>query len=239
VNQKNLLGETQKLEKEISRAVRPYVAPILFFYDVGVYKIWNPSIWKCPSSYLEEHYHKYVSTNHLEAGCGTGYLLNRCEKFKKWQDYGQKIPLELTLLDYSQGSLKWAERKLKMYNPTIIRHNLLRPLPQVNRPFKSIGLNYVLHCLPGSLTEKEKAIINLKEVLAPEGVLFGSTVLGHGAAKNYSAKLVLALYNTIGSFHNKHDTLEGLKKILSNNFKYQNSRAIGSVILFAGSDRKI
>ena len=75
--------------------------------------------------------------------------------------------------------------------------------------------------------------------MAPEGVLFGSTVLGPGAAKNYFAKLILALYNTIGSFHNKHDTLEGLKIALSNNFKYQICRVIGSIALFAGSDKKI
>jgi len=239
VNQKKLLGQNPELEKEINRAVRPYVPPILLFYDVGVYKIWNPFIWKCPSSYLEEHFNRYVSSNHLEAGCGTGYLLDKCKKFKKVNAYGQKIPFELTLLDYSKGSLKWAGRKLKKYKPSIIMHNLLKPLPPVTRPFKSICLNYVLHCLPGSFTEKEQVIINLKEVMAPEGVLFGSTVLEPSVSKNYSAKLILALYNAIGSFHNKHDTIEGLEKILSNNFKYQMCRVIGSVALFAGSDRKM
>ena len=239
VKQKNLPGQNQELEKEINRAVRPYVPPILLFYDVGVYKIWNPCIWKCPTSYLKEHFNKYVRSSHLEAGCGTGYLLDKCEKFKNVRACGQKIPFELTLLDYSQASLEWAERKLKKYNPAIIRHNLLQPLPPVNHPFKSICLNYVLHCLPGSFAEKEKVIINLKEVMAPEGVLFGSTVLGHSATQSYSAKLILGLYSAIGSFNNKHDTLEGLKKILSNNFKYQMCRVIGSVALFAGSDRKM
>jgi len=77
----NLKGKNIKkvdLEKEIHRAVRPYIAPVLFFYDVGVYKIWNPFIWKCTSSYLEEHFKQYVSNIHLEAGCGTGYLPHRC-----------------------------------------------------------------------------------------------------------------------------------------------------------------
>ena len=31
-------------ENEINRAVRPYRAPVLFFYDVGVYRVWNPFI---------------------------------------------------------------------------------------------------------------------------------------------------------------------------------------------------
>lgn len=52
-------------DKETKRAVRPYVFPILLFYDTGVYRIWNPYIWECPSSYLEDN--RYVSNIHLEA----------------------------------------------------------------------------------------------------------------------------------------------------------------------------
>ena len=76
MNQK-LIERNEELEKEIRRAVRPYVTPILFFYDSGVYKIWNPFIWMCPSLYLEEHFKQYVRSIHLEAGGGTGYLLHR------------------------------------------------------------------------------------------------------------------------------------------------------------------
>lgn len=226
-------------EKEIQRAVRPYVTPILFFYDVGVYKIWNPFIWRCPSLHLEEHFRHYIQNIHLEAGCGTGYLLHRYMTAEENIVDNLKHKFELTLLDYSPESLKWAARRLKNYTPRIIRHNLFLPLPPVKHPYKSICLNYVLHCLPGSFTEKEKVIVNLKKAMTPDGVLFGSTILGEGSTKNYSAKLVLLLYNLMGSFHNTNDTKEGLMVALSRNFHYVDCRVVGAVALFAASDRKL
>ncbi len=93
--------------------------------------------------------------------------------------------------------------------------------------------------MPGSFTEKEKVIVNLKDVMAPEGVLFGSTILGEGITKSYCAKLVLAWYNLLGSFHNIDDTEEGLVVALSRNFHYVDCRIIGAVALFAASDRKL
>ena len=46
-------------------------------------------------------------------------------------------------------------------------------------PFDSAALSYVLHCLPGPQSQKAAAIRNAAAVLAPEGVLFGGTVLGN------------------------------------------------------------
>jgi SAM-dependent methyltransferase len=226
-------------EKHIRRAVRPYKAPILFFYDVGVYKIWNPFIWKCPSLQLEEHFKQYIRSPHLEAGCGTGYLFHRYMTSEKQAIEHVKEQFHLTLLDYSPGSLNWAARRLKDYTPCTIRHNLMLPLPPVSRPYESICLNYVLHCVPGNFTEKEKVIVNLKESMAPGGILFGSTILSESSATGYSAKLVLVFYNLLGSFHNLQDTEEGLIEVLSKNFHYIDCHVIGSVALFAASDRKL
>jgi len=97
----------------------------------------------------------------------------------------------------------------------------------------------VLHCLPGSFPDKEKVIAHLKGTLAPEGVLFGTTILGRGVPLNYAARLVLRLYNALGSFHNNHDTGEGLKKALSRNFHHVTCTVIGAVALFAASDKDL
>ena len=229
----------KEMDKEIRRAVRPYTAPVLLFYDTGVYKIWNPFIWKCPSICLEKHFKRNVSAIHLEAGCGTGYLPYHCLAASIQTSKNANKKQQLTLLDYSPGSLKWAARRLSRYRPDIIRHNLFLPLTQFNHPFESICLNYVLHCLPGSFTEKEKVVGNLKKVMSPKGVLFGSTILGSGITQSPSARLILALYNLIGSFHNMHDTRDGLKAALLNNFKYADISVIGSVALFAASDIQI
>jgi SAM-dependent methyltransferase len=230
---------TPQWEKEINRAVRPYTAPVLFFYDAGVYSVWNPFIWRCPSFYLEEHYKRYVGGTHLEAGCGTGYLPHRCNPLENPSGERPMKQWELTLLDYSPGSLTWAGRRLKRFKPHSIRHNLFLPLPAVSHPFESICLNYVLHCLPGSFPEKEKVIAHLKGALAPEGVLFGSTILGRGVPLNYAARVVLTRYNALGSFHNNHDTEEGLKKALSKNFHHVRCTVIGAVALFAASDKNL
>jgi len=82
-------------------------------------------------------------------------------------------------------------------------------------------------------------IANLKAVMAPEGVLFGSTILGATAATNNLARAVLTFYNFIGSFHNTSDTAEDLAAALAKQFQYHICRVIGSVALFAASDRKL
>lgn len=239
MDENNALQKTIQFEKETKRAVRPYVFPTLLLYDAGVYRIWNPYIWECPSSYLQDHFDRYVSSIHLEAGCGTGYLPDRCGKFscriagnpgKEWL---------LTLLDYSPGSLAWAGRRLRRYRPQLMQHNLFNPLPHLNHLFESVCLNYVLHCLPGSCAHKASVIANLKAVMAPEGVLFGSTILGATAATNNWARAVLTFYNFIGSFHNTSDTAEDLAAALAKQFQYHICRVIGSVALFAASDRKL
>jgi SAM-dependent methyltransferase len=215
------------------------VFPILLLYDAGVYRIWNPYIWECPSAHLREHFDGHVRNIHLEAGCGTGYLPDRCRKFDNRPAGDSPHPWALTLLDYSPGSLAWAGRRLRRYHPTLVQHNLFNPLTPWNHRFESVCLNYVLHCLPGSFAQKERVIANLKAVMAPDGVLFGSTILGAAAATNHWARSILKYYNFIGSFHNTRDTAEGLETALSKHFQYTECTVIGSVALFAASDGKL
>ena len=235
----NAFKQSDQFDKEVRRAVRPYVFPILLLYDAGVYRIWNPYIWECPSPHLREHFDRYVRKIHLEAGCGTGYLPDRCRKFDNRSAGDSSTQWVLTLLDYSPGSLSWAGRRLRRYHPTLVQHNLFNPLPQWNHGFESVCLNYVLHCLPGSFSQKEMVIANLKTAMAPDGVLFGSTILGAAASTNNRARAVLKLYNCMGSFHNTHDTAEDLEAALTQHFQYHTCRVIGSVALFAASDGKL
>jgi SAM-dependent methyltransferase len=120
-----------------------------------------------------------------------------------------------------------------------MQHNLFKPLPRLDRQFESVCLNFVLHCLPDSFAHKERVIANLKAVMTPDGVLFGSTILGAAAATNNWARSVLKYYNFIGSFHNTGDTAAGLKAALSKHFQYYECTVIGSVALFAASDGKL
>ena len=47
-------------------------------------------------------------------------------------------------------------------------------------PFASVGLTYVLHCLPGRMSEKLAAVDHLRPLMANGAVLFGATILGRG-----------------------------------------------------------
>ncbi|HEX7477841.1 MAG TPA: class I SAM-dependent methyltransferase [Polyangiales bacterium] len=227
----------QKFDREVWRAVRPYNVGILSLYDVGVYGIWNPGIWQCPSESIKDFYRRHVRDVHLEAGCGTGHLPAHC--IPAAAQRGSHQPPMLTLLDYSPSSLKWSARRLRSYQPTLLHHNLFLPLPPVACPFESICLNYVLHCLPGGFEQKQVVIGNLKAVLAPDGILFGSTILGKASASSWRARRMLDLFNLIGSFHNLTDTEAGLRRALAAHFANVRCTVVGSVALFAASDQPL
>lgn len=226
-----------QFEHEVWRAVRPYNVGILSLYDVGVYGIWNPKIWSCSSETIKDFYRRHVRAVHLEAGCGTGYLPAHCMPSRVHRD--SQTPVQLTLLDFSPSGLKWSARRLSSYHPRLLHHNLFLPLPPVERPFDSICLNYVLHCLPGDFERKQVVIGHLKAVLAPGGVLFGSTILGKASASGWRARRMLDLFNTIGSFHNLTDTQQGLRSALSAHFEHVTCRVEGTVALFAASDQPL
>ena len=220
-------------EREVRRAVRPYTAPILFLYDVGVYDLWNPYVWRCPSERVMAFYRRHVREVHLEAGCGTGYLPDHCGPKQAWQQRGTGT---LTLLDFSPSSLRWSEKRLHAVRPATLRHNLFEPLPAAAGQFDSICLNYVLHCLPGDFERKGAVIGHLKQALRPGGVLFGSTILGNDETPGNLGKRMLDFYNLIGSFHNAHDTKRGLVDALSRHFPHVHCEVEGAVALFAASD---
>ena len=52
------------------------------------------------------------------------------------------------------------------------------PTPSSDGTIRVGRLNYVLHCLPGPQASKAAAVRHVAEVITPDGVLFGATVLG-------------------------------------------------------------
>ena len=92
------------------------------------------------------------------------------------------------------------------------------PLP-VDGPYDSAALNFVLHCLHGPQSNKATAIRNIADVLAPDGVLFGGTVLGLGEQHTPQARAFLRMANRMGDFDNLGDTTEGLRRILEESFE--------------------
>ena len=111
----------------------------------------------------------------------------------------------------------------------------VRTSPLHGTAFDSAALNYVLHCLPGPQSHKAVAIRNVAAVLAPDGVLFGGTVLGNPAEHTLLARASLSALNRRGVFDNLADTERGLRQILQESFQTIEIDVVGSVAHFTAT----
>jgi len=90
--------------------------------------------------------------------------------------------------------------------------------------------------IKASFEEKEVIFLNLKDHLAPNGIVFGCSVLGKDTREALHTRLFLKLYQFIGIFNNAKDTKIGLENALSKHFTYIEVQVVGSVALFRASD---
>ena len=209
---------------EASQAI--YTKQTLALYDLTVLAISNRLAWKCPTKRLLKHYNQMVTANHLDVGVGTGYFLDRCK-------FPSQTP-RVALMDLNSNTLEFTSRRIARYNPKTYRRNILDPINLNVEKFDSVGINYVLHCVPGNLKTKSVALDYLKALMNPNAVLFGSTILQGGVSINWLAKRLMAIYNKKGIFSNQHDNLEDLKSALNQRFKDISVEVIGCVALFSG-----
>ena len=112
-------------------------------------------------------------------------------------------------------------------HPITVEADVMKPLP-VEGPFDSVALTYVLHCLRGPQSNKAVAIRNIADVLTPDGVLFGGTILGLEERHRPQARAFLRLANQTGDFDNLGDTAEGLRRILEESFETVEVDIVGS-----------
>jgi len=201
-----------------------YTGFVLKLYDLIVCEFSNRFVWHCASHRIQSLYDRRVSANHLEVGPGTGYFLDRCAFSSGCS--------RLVLLDLNLNCLEKSMRRLARYSPQCRRADI-RQKPVGERPgFDSIGLNYVLHCLPGNAAAKETVMENLKTYLNPGGVVFGSTILGRGGRPGVLARMFIKVYNSMGIFSNVEDSPDLLRQILEKHFKTPSLEVRGNVALF-------
>ncbi|MFW2391743.1 MAG: methyltransferase type 12 [Methyloceanibacter sp.] len=206
----------------IAKAHAVYTPAALRFYDLAVHGLSNRFAWRCPASRLVELYAQNLSANHLEAGVGTGLFLDRA---------GTGFD-RLVLADINVHCLDLAGRRLARFRPALRQANLLAPLEFDLAPFTSVGLTYVLHCLPGTMSEKLVAVDHLKPFMAEGARLFGATILGRGVVPNIAARGLLDLYNKKGVFNNGADGIEALTDGLRQRFATVRIEQDGLVALF-------
>lgn len=217
--------DQQQATRQLQTSQRYFNRLSLQFYDLVLYHFVSKHAWGCSTALLDAHYAQHVSANHLEVGVGTGYLLDRVR-------FPTSAP-RLTLMDFSSSCLEKTGKRVARYQPQGVRQNILEPVTAELGKFDSIAINYVLHCVPGNFREKGIAFAHLKPLLSEGGVLFGSTVLAKGVPLNPLAKGLLWLFNAIGVFINRDDSLEDLAAALKQNFAEVDWKVVGCTAVFA------
>lgn len=221
-----MLNQNKQLQS--GRGASIYSKPFLSIYDYYVLKISNTFIWKCPSTLILDFYNEHISSQHLDVGVGTGYFLDKCKFLKNNPN--------IHLIDLNQNTLDVTARRISRYHPIVHQADILKSLELDLPKFDSIGLSYLLHCLPGDLSTKEVVFKNLKPLLNKNGILFGTTILGVNKNHNYLNKKILNLYNSKCIFSNKNDNIIQLEEILRKNFKSYTIKENGCVAFFTGKN---
>ena len=164
-----------------------------------------------------------VSACHLDVGVGTGYFLDKV----RWP----AAKPDITLLDLNPNSLDAAATRIARYAPKSLAANVLEPI-QAEERFDSVGLCYLLHCLPGSIPEKAIVFDHVLAVMSEDAVLFGATILQGDAPRSRAAQALMNAYNRKGIFSNAQDTFQDLERELNARFGDVRLRRRGAVAIF-------
>ena len=202
-----------------------YTTGFLRVYDTVVLRFNGHLVWRCPPRRLVRLYDEHVSACHLDIGVGTGYLLDKCR-------YPAGSP-EITLMDLNPVPLKVAAKRLRRYEPKAHLANALEPFGLPAGAFESVGLNWLLHCLPGDMAAKSAVFDHCATVLAPGGVVFGSTVLSGGVPQTRRSRWMIDRLNQDGTFSNRDDDLDSLKTQLDLRFDNPQIEVVGAVGIFS------
>ncbi|MEG3973237.1 class I SAM-dependent methyltransferase [Microcoleus sp. herbarium8] len=211
-------------QERVIKGQAVYTEDILSEYDKIVVGFSARFLWKCSARRLLNFYNKNISDCHLDVGVGSGYYLDKCR-------FPSKQP-KIALLDLNASSLDFTSKRIERYKPSCYQASVLEPLSLEPNQFDSVGINYLLHCLPGTLATKTVAFQHLKPLMKDGAILFGSTILGQGVNHHYLGKIVMHIYNSTGVFSNWHDSVEDLKQALASNFSSYSVQVVGCTALF-------
>lgn len=211
-------------QEEVERGYAIYSRGTLRLYDAWVLGILNRFVWNCPTETILALYRDHISNNHLEVGVGSGYFLEHGLPEGKPR---------VGILDINRDCLDFVEKRIERYRPEVFQENLLEPLELGVPPFRSIGVNYVFHCLPGRLETKTAIVFDqLLPHLVDDGTVFGASVLGSDLPLRLPARLMMGQLNKRGVFSNRNDTLGAMMEALSQRFRTFNVEVQGCVVLF-------
>ncbi len=210
---------------EVAAGAAVYSKALLAVYDLVVLGIELPLVFRCPARRTLELYDAHASDTHLDVGVGTGWFLDRCR-------FPVARPV-VHLADLNPNCLDRTSRRIRRYAPVTHVWNAFEPFGEPLPRFGSIAISNFLHCLPGSMREKERVIRNLRPHLREGGVLFGATVLGRGVDQVGALyRATNRAYNRKSIFCNLEDDAEGLETILARSFASHTVTVVGAMALF-------
>ena len=206
-----------------------FVSSSIKFYDFLVNDLNCRYAWRCHKDNIFKNYQKNLKTDHLEIGPGSGYFLK--------PEFHQKKINKLFLMDINQPILEASKQNLNKYFTNIQTLNFnIFDKPMNSLKIDSVGINYVLHCVPGSLDQKlEKLYLNL-----PKNTnIFGATVISDIDRQTPLSKLELKLLNYKGVFNNDLDFSNNFLDFVSKNRLPYSYKIIGNVLIFQFINKKV
>lgn len=212
--------------EQVAAGQAVYTKRMLNVYDVVVLGLSNRLIWKCPTRRLLAHYDSHVTANHLDVGVGSGYFLDRCR-------FPSAAP-RVALMDLNRDALDFAARRIARYAPETYVRNVLEPISIEADKFDSVGVNYLLHCLPGAIESKAVVFDHLQALMNPGAILFGSTLLQGDVARGPVARRLMRFYNGKGIFSNEADDVDGLRRALEQRLRSVSIEIVGCAAVFSG-----
>lgn len=210
--------------------IKAYTPLSLKLYDWWVLRVSNRYAWKCATErHLIPHFRNNMKNNHLDVGVGTGYYLTYTPD-----------SCTISLLDLNISSLEAANARVGRNRvKASILHDVFEPYPSnLQEQFDSVSMFYLLHCLPGEMSDKAEVIANASSVLTKEGCLFGATILGDEAGHNVFGRKLMKIYNKKGIFSNRTDSAEALASLLTRYFHHVEIVVEGRVALFKAERKK-
>ena len=215
------------MHKDDAHAGQAVYSPfVLTLYDMGVLGLSCRWLWRCPASILLAHYQQNISDNHLDVGVGSGYFLDKV-------NFPALNP-RVALMDLNPNSLDFCSRRIERYQPQNLQRNVLEPIDYQGDKFDSLGMNLLLHCLPGTMLEKACAFDHLLPLLNPGARVFGATILQGDVPRNLAARGAMKVYNRKGIFSNQNDSLASLKQALESRLEQVEVHVEGCMALFSG-----